>query len=339
MADQEVRIQRIAQAKQALAQLVSTDRGTLTRDDLGSKLSFEEASESIDRLLEPFRQLQGRSIEALPTNQLERVIDTCSQVQSLLGQVASFSVETGNPSQARKQLLAQIRDHYDRVYEVLLLPLAFTAAHSTDYSRLEREAQGHLTRMEEAAGAFQRKSDELQKASESALAAIQKQAAQAGVSTQGVIFHQEAELHGTHANRWLIATAVSTALLLAASGAVLVSAFYYTPETTAQAVQLGIAKLVAVSVLFTSVLWCARVYKAHKHNQTVNKHRENALLTFRAFVEGTADPRVKDAILIQAAQAAFSGRPTGFNSSQPESAAIPHPVVDVLGRHLQAPDK
>jgi len=94
-----------------------------------------------------------------------------------------------------------------------------------------------------------------------------------------------------------------------------------------------VAKLLVLSTLSFVVLWCARNYRSQKHNETLNKHRANALMTFRAFVEGTLGDRVKDAILLQAAQAAFSGRPTGFDAPEKESQTI-NPVVEILGKTL-----
>ena len=91
-----------------------------------------------------------------------------------------------------------------------------------------------------------------------------------------------------------------------------------------------------ISTLSFGVLWRARNYRAERHNETLNKHRANALMTFRAFVEGTADDRVKDAILLQAAQAAFAGRPTGFDSPEKDSPTI-NPVVEILGKSLPKP--
>ena len=99
-----------------------------------------------------------------------------------------------------------------------------------------------------------------------------------------------------------------------------------------------VAKVLVLSTLSFGVLWCARNYKSQKHNETLNKHRANALMTFRAFVEGTSDVRVKDAILLQAAQAAFSGRPTGFDAAERDAQTI-NPVVEILGKTLpQASD-
>jgi hypothetical protein len=54
-------------------------------------------------------------------------------------------------------------------------------------------------------------------------------------------------------------------------------------------------------------------------------------MTFRAFVEGSPDDRVEDAILLQAAQAAFSGRSTGFDTTNSDSQTI-NPIVEILGK-------
>ena len=54
-------------------------------------------------------------------------------------------------------------------------------------------------------------------------------------------------------------------------------------------------------------------------------------MTFRAFVEGSGDQQIKEAILLQAAQAAFVNRPTGFEGQEKESQTI-NPVVEILGK-------
>lgn len=168
---------------------------------------------------------------------------------------------------------------------------------------------------------------------ERALAAVKGQAAEAGVSTNAQIFVGDAQTHGDGARTWLKGTIVMASITLVAAVAALVTVFIYHPKDLAATIQYVVAKVLVLSTLSFVVVWCARNYRSQKHNQTLNKHRANALMTFRAFVEGTSDERVKDAILLQAAQAAFSGRPTGFDTPDKESQTI-NPVVEVLGRTL-----
>jgi hypothetical protein len=167
----------------------------------------------------------------------------------------------------------------------------------------------------------------------SALAAVKEQAAEAGVSTNAQIFVKEADTHAALSGKWLWATGISATLTLLVALVGFVAAFTYQPATTAAAIQYVVAKLIVLSTMTLVVVWCARNYKSQKHNQTVNKHRANALMTFRAFVEGTSDERVKDAILLQASQAAFAGRPTGFDSPDKDTQTI-NPVVEILGKSI-----
>jgi hypothetical protein len=56
---------------------------------------------------------------------------------------------------------------------------------------------------------------------------------------------------------------------------------------------------------------CVRNYRASRHNQIVNAHREGALTTFAAFRE-SAEGAAGDAVLLQATEAVFSSQPTGY---------------------------
>ena len=67
------------------------------------------------------------------------------------------------------------------------------------------------------------------------------------------------------------------------------------------------------------------------HNKTLNQHRANALKTFLAFVEGTQDDRIKDAVLLQACQAAFKNRATGYEKNEPDHDPLKS-VIEVFGK-------
>ena len=187
--------------------------------------------------------------------------------------------------------------------------------------------------MKEEAEGFKKTLESYKVDAEKALHAVKEQAAEAGVSTNAQIFLTDSASHAGVAKTWLIATIVTSAItLLIAIGFVFIS-FKYTPTTTAVAIQYIVSKIILLSTLFLSIFWCARNYKSNKHNETLNKHRANALMTFRAFVEGSEDQAVKDAILLQTSQAAFSNRPTGYENQEKEGQAI-NPVVEILGKSV-----
>src|ERR1051325_9403398 len=81
---------------------------------------------------------------------------------------------------------------------------------------------------------------------------------------------------------------------------------------TASLLQQTIARILIVTVLYSVLVWCARNYFAARHNFTVNRHRRNAMNTFRAFVDGTKDLATQDFILRQAAACAFAPQQSGY---------------------------
>ena len=190
-----------------------------------------------------------------------------------------------------------------------------------------------ITRGREEAEGFRKTLETYKIEAEKALHAVKEQAAEAGVSTNAQIFLTDSAVHAKAAKTWLIATiSTSVITLLVAVGFVLLS-FKYKPETTAVAIQYVVSKIILLSTLSFGIFWSARNYKSSKHNETLNKYRANALMTFRAFVEGSEDKTVKDAILLQTSQAAFSNRPTGYESQEKEAQTI-NPVVEILGKTI-----
>ncbi len=75
---------------------------------------------------------------------------------------------------------------------------------------------------------------------------------------------------------------------------------------------------------------------SHKHNQVVNRHRENALKTFKALSEGAANPDNKDIILTHASQCIFSPQDTGYTqgNSSSDSGTSLKSVIEILPKAL-----
>src|SRR5205085_68200 len=99
------------------------------------------------------------------------------------------------------------------------------------------------------------------------------------------------------------------------------------PPTGAGVAQLLAAKVILFSILGSAVVWCGRIYRAHRHNEVVNRHRQNALSSFRTFVE-SADDATRNAVLLEATRAVFSPQHTGYSSTEAEPNAAP--LVEIL---------
>ena len=57
-------------------------------------------------------------------------------------------------------------------------------------------------------------------------------------------------------------------------------------DSTPDAIQLAVAKVFVFAAVSYAVYLCARNFLAHKHNAIVNRHRQNALLTYTTLRRG-----------------------------------------------------
>lgn len=335
MATLEQREEIIKQAKTLLAELAEIKPSTLARtEDLSRDINFSEAVPHFEDMLEIVKQLKERDVTRLGHTQLNQIVTACTQLKKFIEQVNAFTLNQNTPADVCKALILTIKNAYDTIMEPLTLPLAFTATQATDYAKIEREAKGYHATMKDEADTFVAMLEKYKNDAEKALSAVKEQAAEAGVSTNAQIFLKDSTAHSSVAKNWLKATiTVSTITFLVAAGFVVLS-FFYTPPTTAATIQYVVSKIILLSTLSFAIYWCAQNFKSHKHNETSNKHRANALMTFRAFVEGADDSRIKDAVLMHAAQAAFSNRQTGYDGHGDDTPAI-NPVVEILGKTIE----
>lgn len=336
MTTQSAREQKIEEVSGKLAKVASVDPNSLARtEELTREINFETAVPHFREMIDVARQLSDRDLGRLPSHELNQVDSATNRLQSLIDQIREFEINQDKPGDVCNELIEQVGSAYDGVVQPLVLPLAFTATQATDYARIEREAKGALSTIKDEQEKVDKYLTEVRRQAASALDEVQKQAAEAGVSQNALIFETAAQTHQKSAEGWLTATRRASAVTFCLSVALLFSPIFYSPNTTPQAVQLIFSKVLVVSVAFFVLVWCSKNYRAARHNETLNKHRADALKTFRAFVEGTSEVAVKDAILVQAAQAAFAPRNTGYDGADGDGPQI-QPIVEVFGKSLPA---
>jgi len=85
------------------------------------------------------------------------------------------------------------------------------------------------------------------------------------------------------------------------------------------------------AVLSFMLYLSARSFLSHKHNAVVNRHRQNALLTYRALADAAAADQNREVILTHAAACIFSPQPTGYSNDGGDAAKVSS-VVEVFGK-------
>jgi hypothetical protein len=108
---------------------------------------------------------------------------------------------------------------------------------------------------------------------------------------------------------------------------------YFIPQNTYEAVQLSISKSLIFAVIAYLLILCGRNFLSHKHNAIVNKHRQNALLTFKALVDAAGSEQNRDIVLTHAASCIFSPQETGYTKGSQQTNVTG--LVETIPRLIQ----
>ena len=147
----------------------------------------------------------------------------------------------------------------------------------------------------------------------SALAEARIELGKITVSNEAKRFSEEADAHKKSAFNWLIASVVMA--ILTGAFALLSHRIFTALGVVASSehdLQVLSTKAIVIVALLYLVHFCGRAYVAAKHNETVNRHRANALSTYRLLTESVAEERNRDLVLAAAAGAIFAPQETGF---------------------------
>lgn len=322
------------QARKSLERIQNFDTAQLPRvSQLGDEMNFQDAVAPANQVTNLFRQFPIDFLSELPSQQLQTLHQHADAFYNLLKQCLDFKVTQGDPSGTRSSYIQQITDSYQSYFNQLYPIIAYGATRQRDFAAMERDFRAKMQSAEDAAAEQMKQLTAQNEAAQRALEEIRKVAAEHGVSQQAIYFQTESGNHDAEAAKWQTRT-IWTAVGLGVYA--LVSAFahkwdWLTPIDTYQAVQLGLSKLLIFAVLAYMLLLCARNFLSHKHNAIVNKHRQNALLTFNALVEAAGNEERRDVILTYAAACIFSPQDTGYtkaaSGSQPE---MPLSIIQAL---------
>lgn len=107
------------------------------------------------------------------------------------------------------------------------------------------------------------------------------------------------------------------------------------PHSSFQAIQLVAGKVMVFATLAYLLGVCVKNFQAHRHNEIINRHRENALKTFKALADGSRNPDNKDIVLTHASQCIFSAQDTGYTKAAAnESGSSVKSVIELLPKAL-----
>lgn len=314
-----------------LQQLRSFDPASIARtDDLGRQLAFTDSVPTVAGIVQLFRQISDDILSELPGNLTNAVQNNATNCWATIKNMLAFNPnQAGNAAAERQGLVDQLKQQHYEAMTQLGPVLAFAACRDRDQSETEERAQFLLTQAEETLA----KINEMQSQAQDVTTEVRKLAAEAGVATQATYFDEQATSHATAADKWQKQT-YNMAWALGGFAALTWALGYIlpTPSNAYQAVQLAVSKVLIFSTIAFILFLSARTLMAHRHNEVVNRHRNNALKTFNALADAATSEQTREVVLTHASACIYGPQESGF--TKPGAGQAGPSLVEVLPRIL-----
>lgn len=322
----------IEQVQASLERMQQFDVETLIREkDLGAAKNFQGAVAPATRLVELYRRLTAKALQDFPEDQLRNLQNRADSDYQLLDEVLKFDAD--RTTAERDRLIGQIDQAYSGSFSVLASLIAYSLHRSADFQQLDADARAALRRITDQTKTELGELNAAKSAAAEILNDVRKLAAEGGVAQQAHYFKESADTHEDEATVWRSLTYK----LAGVTGAFAVLSIFLhrwswiAPRNSFESVQLVLSKILIFAVLSFLLFLAARSFTAHKHNAIVNRHRQQALQTFKALVVAAGEQSNRDIILTHAAACIFSPQPTGYGHEGNAGAPNSKSVVELIG--------
>lgn len=328
-------------ASESLERMQLFDVATLPREgELGEHFSFKEAVPPARKLLDLYKRLSLSILDDLPKNQLEQIQNQAQQDYSRLKQILEFDPAQNNAKATHDSLIQQLADAYQTAFNTLHPLISYSLHKSADFQRLEGDARAALQTIKDEAAEVTAELTNSRDQAADILAETRRVAAEQGVTQQAVYFKDSADNHEIEAEKWqwiTIWTAVGLGLYSALS-LFLHKIPILVPTNTYDTVQLAVSKVLLFTVISFVLYLAARNFISHKHNAIVDRHRQNALMTYRALVDAAGDTPNREVILVQAAACIFGAQGTGYTQDSTPKPPGAQSVIEFITQPLKGGD-
>ncbi|MEN6490324.1 MAG: hypothetical protein ABFD66_15835 [Smithella sp.] len=283
--------------------------------ELGQELSFSGAVEPAKRLIDLYSRISLTALQDFPEAELQSLETHANGDYKHFQNILEFKVQgTPNPDQIRDNYISDIVNRYAPSFQKLKDIISYSACRTTDFKLIEHEARGVFQKIEDQSHLITTQLEESKKQAEGILDEIRKVAAEQGVSQQAIYFKEEYEMHKTESEKWFKYTLIMAAVLAVVAVAFVFASkwSFLAPKDSYEALQLVASKVFIYATLSYLLYMSGKNFLSHKHNSVLNRHRQNALMTFKAMSDAGKTQECKEIILAQAAYCMFSPQETGY---------------------------
>jgi hypothetical protein len=301
-------------------------------------LNFAHLEHEVTNLFSLLTQFNQINLNIIPLDILDALRRKTAEMYAILGEMKNFTIHTQNPTAQRDGIVNKFHQWYSEIIPPILqafqihnlthvkIPIERIDAQSI-ISKQVTEAQANIDNLIKTAND---KVKQLNTLVDEHKKTVNQVVQEFGMRNYAEIFKEESQAYGEGAKIWLASTIILLAIAIGVSVAILFAPKDYI--TNFDIVQFTITKIVIITGLFYGVAISLKSYKAQKHNQILNKHRRNALLTFEAFTKSSKeDPQTKSAVLLAATHTIFGNQSTGYSTGQDSNDSdLPSKIIEII---------
>jgi len=324
-------------------------------EQFGAAYGFQNDLPLFQTAQQMIMYLRNCALANLPEGILTNNIDACKNLLSVFQKIAAFDPAAAgtNPQDARQAILTEFKNAYQKVF-ANLAPIFSHEIRSEGRAKIaQQKIDALVADLEKSKGEFQDDKRKYTTEFAETLKSMKDAAGKEAISRYASIFKIQSEDHGKRAGYWLLATLLCIAGIIGVTYHLFITPFTLSPAATEDSTKkpapvpasdpkleassdhkdepptLGLirqfsGRFVIISTVFFLLTLCAKNYASHQHNAVVNRHRQNALETFQAFVQSAgSDSGTRNAVLLEATHCIFSVQPSGFGQKQADVDTSP----------------
>lgn len=312
---------------ESLKRIQDFDPETLVRESALGNLNFSDVVEPARKIIGIFKRLPPSALDDFTNNQLAMIQGQADTAWNLFDQILKFDqTEQNKPRIVKDSLIEQVKSLCDSASESLQPLISYGFSRTQDFSHYEDKVNSLIQQFTDKGNGLVKQLEEGESNAQAILSNIRNFSGKQGVSWQATHFEDEAKKHEIAAYRWLGLTILVAAIAIMWALYIphLSLEFIQGDENiTLSAIQLVTSRILIFATLGYLLILCSKTYLSHKHNAVVNKHRQNALLTYTTLVKAASTDENADIILNHAANCIFSPQDSGYVSSGDKNINLP----------------
>lgn len=307
------------------------------REELGAQFALTEFSRLLSNIQILLTSMDESAKNFAPEEIWPQLVSLLDQATACIAEAARFQASQDNAMGRKNALETTLRSIYGQLFHHIA-PVVSYSLGINNYQFSENAVQQAQIRLEDIISTAQKRVDDAADSIAILLDRTRNRSAEIVSTVEAEHFGIASGKFKAEAGYWLIATGVSASILLLVAVVMLfysLSSYFHdlTPPVIAQ---ILVSKIVVLALFAYVTNVCARSYFASRHNQTVNEHRKNAILSYRALLEPVGSAEHRDVILSHAAAAVFAPQDSAYvkGGAGPE---IPTTIINAVTKPLTTP--